>query len=137
MGRTLATRARKGSTAVFAAQVSLVALAMQRGARSRIARLVVTLAVGLAISLGDLPGAVTTPIVSWVSLPSAFAFGQVLASGSRLVLTGAQYSYSALATTCYEARVDPTSLGVSRPSLTGCDNPQLDGHQRRFLRLNG
>jgi len=90
-------------------------------------RLFVALVIGLVSLLGDIPQAVTAPIVSSVSLPSAFALSQVFVAGGQLVLTGSQNSRSASVTTCYEARVNPSSLKMSRARLTSCDNVVLDG----------
>ncbi len=42
------------------------------------------------------------------------------------MLTGSQYSRSASVTNCYEARVNPSSLKMSRARLTACDNVVLD-----------
>jgi hypothetical protein len=90
-------------------------------------RLVVALIIGLVSLLGDIPQAVTVPIVSSASLPSAFPLGQVFVAGGQLVLTGSQYSRSASVTTCYEAKVNPSSLDMSGARLTACDNVELDG----------
>ena len=94
---------------------------------SLLRRLVVALIVGLTSLLADVPQAVAAPIVSSVSLPTAFAFSQVFVAGGQLVLTGSQYSRSASVTNCYEARVNPSSLKMSRARLTACDNVVLDG----------
>ena len=100
---------------------------MRRGASVRTKRLAVVLVIGLTSLLGDIPQAVTAPLVSSVSLPTAFAFSQVFVAGGQLVLTGSQYSRAASVTNCYEARVNPSSLQLSKASLAACDNVVLDG----------
>ena len=77
---------------------------MRRGAPLRTNRLVVAVVIGLVSLLGDIPQAVTAPIVSSVSLPTAFALSQVFVAAGQLVLTGSQCSRSASVTNCYTAR---------------------------------
>jgi hypothetical protein len=78
--------------------------------------------------VGIVSPASAAPVVSSVSLPGAFSFNQVFATGSQLVLTGDQYaSRSPSVETCYQARVAPSSLTVSKVLFTSCDNPELDG----------
>ena len=91
-------------------------VAIPRGTLLR--SLVVALIIGLVSLLGDIPQAVTAPIVSSVPFPTAFAFSQLFVAGGQLVLTGSQYSRSTSVTNCYAARVNPSSLKVSSARLT-------------------
>src|SRR5271168_4463855 len=95
-------------------------VAIPRGTLLR--SLVVALIIGLVSLLGDIPQAVTAPIVSSVPFPTAFAFSQLFVAGGQLVLTGSQYSRSTSVTNCYAARVSPSSLKVSSARLTACHN---------------
>ena len=100
---------------------------MRRGGPVGTRRLFVALVIGLVSLLGDVPRAVTAPIVSSVSLPSAFALSQVFVAGGQLVLTGSQYSALRLGHDLLRSRVNPSSLKMSRARLTSCDNVVLDG----------